>query len=364
MPEKPAQEKTEAPTEKRIADAKKEGQLAESQEVPTAMTLGMLLVVLTFTVSGLVHWLYEQVHSGVSYRRSDALTDGALQAVLHDKADQCLAHLAPFVIAGMVVSLLASLVTGGWAVTPKNVGLKFSRINPINGLKNMFSLKSFQKLLVSLAKLAVLSIIVYLFIQDKAAEILKLMHLEAWDMLVRTSRLVLSLTVRCTLALVVIALADLLFQKWKYKRDLRMTKQELKEEHKQYEVSGELKGRRRAIQMEMSRKRMLTDVPQADVVVTNPTHVAVAVKYDKETMDAPMVLAKGADLLATRIREIAVEHDVAIVERPPLARTLYATCEVGQAIPDTLFVAVAEVLAMIFRMRRKRRETGKLVAES
>ncbi len=363
MAEQSAQARTEAPTEKRIADAKKEGQLAESQEVPTAMTLGMLLVLLTLTISGLMQWLYEQVYLGVSYDANGPLGNGALMTLLHSKATQCLLRLMPFVIAGLVVSVLASMITAGWAVTPKNVGLKFARINPISGLKNMFSLKSLQKLVVSLAKLAVLSIIVYLYIRAKTPQAIELMHLKVWDMLVGISHMVLGLAVRCTLALTVIAVADLLFQKWKYKHDLRMTKQEVKEERKQYEVSGELKGRRRAVQVEMSRKRMLTDVPQADVVVTNPTHVSVAVKYDKLTMDAPIVLAKGADLLALKIREIAVEHDVAIVERAPLARTLYATCEVGQAIPEALFVAVAEVLAMIFRLRRKRQEEGKLVAE-
>ncbi len=359
-----AQERSEEPTEKRIADAKKEGQLAESQEVPTALSLVGLLVVLAMTVSGLLRWLCEEVRLGVSYRWERSLENGRLLTMLHTKAAGSLAHIAPYIIGGLVVSVLASMVTSGWAVTPKNIGLKFKKLNPVNGLKNMFSLKSVQKLLISLAKLAVLSAIVYFFIRAKTPEILSLMHLRAPDMLVSVSRLVLGLIVRCTLALTVIAMSDWLFQKWKYKRDLKMTKQQVKEERKQYEVSGELKGRRRAIQIEMSRKRMLTDIPDADVILTNPTHVAVAVKYDKSTMDAPVVLAKGADLLAKRIREIAEEHGVAIVERPPLARTLYATCEIGQSIPETLFVAVAEVLAMILRLNKKRQAAGKLVAES
>jgi flagellar biosynthesis protein FlhB len=167
----------------------------------------------------------------------------------------------------------------------------------------------------------------------------------------------LGLMVRIAVALAVIAIADTLYQRWKYRRDLRMTRQEVKEEVREHELSPQLRGRIKSMQMAMARKRMMQEVPKADVVVTNPTHVAVALRYDAGQMDAPVVIAKGADLLAGRIRDLARTHDVPVVERPQLARTLYATVQVGEAIPEALFVSVAEILAMIYRLR-KRRSTG------
>jgi flagellar biosynthetic protein FlhB len=168
--------------------------------------------------------------------------------------------------------------------------------------------------------------------------------------------LVFGLTLRVAIGLAAIAAFDLLFQKWKHRRDLRMTRQELKEERKQYEISPELRGRIRAVQIQMARRRMLQEVPKADVVVTNPDHVAVALAYDADAMNAPRVVAKGADFLCQKVKEIARAHGVPVVHRPELARALYATVDVGQEIPETLFVAVAEVLAMIYRMHSKHRK--------
>jgi flagellar biosynthetic protein FlhB len=168
------------------------------------------------------------------------------------------------------------------------------------------------------------------------------------------AKLVFGLIGRIAIGLLVIAGIDLLYQRWQWKKKLRMTMQEVKDERKQHELNPEIKGRMRALQMQMASKRMLQDVPTADVVVANPTHVAVALKYDSASMDAPQVIAKGADHLCERIKEIARENGVPVVEKPPLARTLYGSCEVGQSIPEGLFMAVAEVLATIYRMRKKK----------
>ena len=210
------------------------------------------------------------------------------------------------------------------------------------------------RLAVSLAKLSVVLSIVYLYLRDKLPVCLSLGNAAPEGVLVGIARLVFGLLVRTTVALMAIAAIDLLFQRWRYKQDLRMTRREVLDERRQHEVSPQVRGRIRAAQIEMVKKRMLQDVPNADLVVTNPTHVAVALQYEPGTMDAPTVVAKGADLLSEKIREIARAHNVPIVQRPELARTLYSAVEVGQAIPETLFLAVAEVLAMIYRLRKKR----------
>jgi flagellar biosynthetic protein FlhB len=209
-------------------------------------------------------------------------------------------------------------------------------------------------LLVSIAKLAVILVIVYAYLRGKLDVCLSLRHATPDGALAEMARLVFGVVARIAVALLAIAALELLFQRWKYKHDLRMTRQEVLEERRRHEISPQLRSRIRTVQIEMARKRMLQEVPSADVVVTNPTHVAVALRYDAGEMDAPQVIAKGGDFLCEKIKEIARANDVPIVQRPALARTLYETVELGESIPETLFVAVAEVLAMIYRLRRKR----------
>jgi flagellar biosynthetic protein FlhB len=354
MPDQPASERTEEATPHRLQKAKQEGRIAQSQDVPTALMLFALLLVLTLTGPGILEWMMEQVRLGVSFRYEGTLQADTWLATMTDRAGQVFVLLGPFLAAGVAVSLFSSAIVSGWTISPKALKLDFSRINPVKGMKNLVSAKSFVKLLTSLLKLAVLGITVYLYLKDQAPLCLALMQTTPGQTVVALGKLMSGLLLRIVIALPAIAMVDLLYQKKRYKKDLRMTKQEVKEEMKQYEINPHIKGRIRSIQREMAQKRMLSDVPTADAVITNPTHFAVAIKYDAGAMDAPQVVAKGADLLCQRIKDIAKEHDVPIVERPPLARTLYATCEIGQPIPETLFVAVAEILAMIYRMRKNR----------
>jgi flagellar biosynthetic protein FlhB len=221
-------------------------------------------------------------------------------------------------------------------------------------MQQMFSSKSVVTTITSLVKLAVLSIVVYVYLKNKTAACMALRWGSPEQIVAGMAGLVFGLLVRVAVAVAVIGGVDLLYQRWKYRKDLRMTRQEVKEERKQYELAPELRGRIRGIQIEMARKRMLQEVPKADVVLANPTHVAVALKYDSAHMDAPRLLAKGGDFMCEKIKEIARAHGVPILHRPELARALYAACEVGQPIPDALFLAVAEVLAMIYRLRRQR----------
>jgi flagellar biosynthetic protein FlhB len=354
MPDQPASERTEEATPHRLQKARQEGRIAQSQDVPTALMLFALLVVLTLAGPGVLDWMIQEVRSGVGFRYTGPLEPDTWLAMAGRRAKGMFMVLIPFLAAGVVVSLFSSAIVSGWAVSPKALKLDFGRINPVKGMKNLVSAKSFMKMLMSLLKLAALGLTIWLYLRTRVGLCVMLMRVPVGEAITIITDLAGGLLVRIVLALAAIALCDLVYQRKRYKKDLRMTKQEVKEEVKQYDINPHIKGRIRSIQREMAQKRMLDDVPTADAVITNPTHFAVAIKYNPGDMDAPMVVAKGADLLCERIKELAREHDVPIVERPPLARTLYATCQIGQMIPETLFVAVAEILAMIYRMRKSR----------
>ena len=354
MPEQGAADRTEKPTQERLRKARKEGQIAQSRELPSAVMITALLIALSLAGPGLYQWFLRQTRGGLSLQFPGPMSVESFQNAMVVTGTQALTALMPFLIAAAAASVLGSLLVGGWTFAPKAVQFKLSRMNPVRGMKNLVSLRSWMTLLVSLAKMVALSLIVYLFLRDRLGVLAGLQSAAPGHAVGEMARLVFGLTVRVTIALAAIAAIDVLFQKWKYLKDLRMTRQEVKEERRQYEASPEVRARVRTIQIQMARKRMIQDVPRADVVIANPTHVAVALKYDPATMAAPQILAKGAEMVCQKIKEVARKHGVPIVHRPELARAIYGTVEVGQAIPDTLFVAVAEVLAMIYRLRKRR----------
>jgi flagellar biosynthetic protein FlhB len=354
MPEQPASERTEQPTPERMRKAREEGRVPQSREVPSAVMILVLLLALGMMASPLCNLFVSIARQGLSMDVDCAGDGTAILGFVQARGTDGLLAIAPFLLAALAASIAGSLLASGWAVSPKALAVKFERLNPVSGFKNLLSVRSAVNLLVSLVKLALILLIVWDYLQDKFPEILALRWAEPQGILAGAGRLIVGVVGRIAIGLIAVALADLLFQRWKHTRDLRMTRQEVKEERKQHEASPEVKGRIRAIQFQMARKRMLQAVPTADVVVANPTHVAVALKYDPATMEAPQVVAKGADFLCQKIREVARGHDIPIVERPELARMLYSTVEVGQSIPESLYVAVAEVLALIYRLGRRR----------
>ena len=355
MAEQPASERTEAPTDERLRKAREEGRVPNSQEVPSVVVLGAFAIVLVLAAPSAYRFLYSTVQGGFGAEIAQPMDVDGMTGHLKAKFGSCILATVPFMIGGVAASIFASLLSSGWALSTTAIKPKLGRISPINGLKNLVSLKSVVKLLISIAKLSVIVIITGLYLADQREAIVSLWHSPLDGTMAETGRIVVGVLVRILIALAAIAGADLLYQRWTYKKDLRMTRQEVKEERKQYELSPEVKGRMRAMQMAMARKRMLQDVAEADVVLANPTHVAVAIKYDATQMDAPTVVAKGPDLLAQKIKDIARENDVPVVHRPALARAVYTSADIGQAIPETLFVAVAEVLAMIYRLKKQRR---------
>ena len=359
MADKPASERTEQATPERLKKAREEGRIPQSMEVPSALVIALLLVTLVVMAGSLYRWFVLQVHDGLSLRLAGVVDPATFDGVMRTSGLQCLSVLAPFMAVAAAASVLGSTLAGGWTFAPKALRLQLSRLSPANGLKSLLSLRSVVQLVVSIAKLAVILSIAWHYLKAHMETIISLQWATPAATLCAVARLILGLLGRIAAALIAIACADLLYQRWNHKRQLRMSRQEVKEEHKQHEASPEVKARVRSAQMAMARKRMLQDVPNADVVVTNPSHYAVALRYDPAAMDAPQVVAKGADFLCEKIKEVARAHGVPIIERPELARALYAAVQPGQTVPEALFVAVAEILAMIYRLRGRRRNPWK-----
>jgi flagellar biosynthetic protein FlhB len=355
MPDKPAAERTEQPTPRRLQKAREGGQIPQSQELATAVTLAALLLTLGLLGPHLFQWCRLRVEAGLS-SQPGALRDS--QAFIHclneNLIDAGLVTL-PILAALTAAGIISSLAVGGWHVTPGALQLRWNAINPAVVLQSAFTSRSLVRLLASIAKLAFVSIIVWLYLRDKLAALAALRWGWSMDIMTATARILFDLCLRVGIAVLIIGIADMLYQKWQYMQELKMTRQEVKQEHKDLEGSPEIKARVRRVQMEMSLKRLKQEVPKASVILVNPTHVAVALQYEPKTMDAPILLAKGADLLAERIMSIARAYGVPIVRRPEVARAIYATVKPGQPIPEALYVAVAEVLAMLLRLRQKKR---------
>ncbi len=357
MAEHSAADRTEKPTPERLKKARKEGQVAQSQEVSSALITAMLVIVLAVLAPSLCEMFRVMIVEGIHAGSIGPSGGEVFRQFLPRQFSAAMGQMTPILVVCGLMSCFSSIIVSGITYSPKSLKIDWGHVNPAKGIKNIISMESLMRLLMSILKMTAIGIICYLYLRDNVNTILELRWVSSpVRMGVGIASLVFGLMVRVCILLLVIAGIDYAFQKWNLLKKLRMTKQEVREERKQYEVAPEIKGRIRQIQYEMVRKRMLQDVPQADVIVTNPTHYAVALKYDMDRMDAPVVVAKGPDELAKRIKDIGREHQVPIIERPVLARALYAACEIGKPIPSNLFVAVAEVLAMIYKLRKKRQK--------
>ncbi len=354
MAEKPSAEKTEQPTPRRMEKAQEKGQVAQSQELPAAAAIVILTMVLTLSAPGLLNWFMVQIEQAMAGNRRVFADTESFVHYFNSKISSTLLVMLPSMGSLLVAGILSCIVVSGLNFAPQALMPKLSELNPIQGFGKLFDIQSLVKLGVSIIKIAIVSVVVWQYLQNKTDDLALLRWAWTTQMLVMISKLTVGMLIRICLALLVLATAEVFFQKWKHRQDMMMTKQEVKQEHKDMEGSPELKGRIRRIQIEMSRNRMLQEIPKADVVIVNPTHVAVVLKYDTKTMAAPMVVAKGADHVAEKIREIARAYGVPIVRKPELARTIFSTVKEGQMVPAAMYTAVAEVMAMIYRLRRNR----------
>lgn len=299
--------------------------------------------------------MHGMMTSSLQLTREQALDETRLVAAFADSALQGLIACAPVLALTLVAAVIAPLALGGWNLSFNVLALDFSRLSPIAGFKRMFSLRGAVELAKAFAKFAVVALFAVLFLWHASDELLSLGREPVNRAITHALSLTGQALISFAAALGLIAAVDVPWQLWQHTRKLRMTRQEIREELKETEGSPEIKGRIRAAQQELARRRMMQEVPKADVVIVNPTHYAVALRYDEKRMRAPIVVAKGVDLVAARIRELATEHNVAIFEAPPLARVLYRNVDIGGEIPSSLYVAVAQVLSYVFQLRVAKR---------
>ena len=354
MADQQGQEKTEAPTEKKRRESREEGQVAFSRELPSAALLAGILLTLIATSPIILDAFREmttQIFRDMS--KADELSIGSLYDLSGEIFSTLLPAFAPFAAIIVLVGILASVLQVGVRITLKAIAPKFNKISPLTGLKRLFSTQSLADFLKSMAKLIIVGIVGYITYMDKITELNGLSVATPEAILEYNFTVVAEVSGKIVLALVAIAIFDYLYQRWHHEKQLMMTKHEVKEETKQTEGDPQLKARIRQIQREMSNARMMQEVPKADALIVNPTHFSVAVLYDRDVMEAPEVTAKGIDHMALRMRTVARENSVPILERPELARDLYANVEIGETIPERFYKAIAEILAFVYRLRRR-----------
>jgi len=348
-------DKTEKATPKKRQDLRKKGQVMQSRELPPNLILLIMFISMKILgkslfegFSAIFNIFFTQT-SGYNLQEPNEIMRLVTFVTL-----EMAKMVAPFFIIAILVGVLGAYVQIGFLFTTEVLKPKFSNLNPINGLKKLFSARSAFELLKSILKVILVGWVAWSSIRNEFTNMMKLMDLPVVSVAGYLANTALNIAIKICFALLVVSAVDYFFQWRRYEKDIRMSKQEVKEEYKQMEGNPEIKSRIRQKQREISMRRMLKDVPQADVVITNPTHYAVAIKYDAGKMSAPYVLAKGVDFMAKRIKEVAKEHNVHIMENVALAQALYNTVEVGQPIPPELYKAVAEVLAFVYELEGRR----------
>ena len=341
-------EKTEPATQKKLDDARKEGKVAKSKDLTEAIALVVLFWTMKIFIGyvgermvGIFDWTIGRMGEFVTVNQS-GVTMVAIGGLLNNAILEMFLIVWPFFLFGFAITFLVTVYQVGWKVSAKTMEPKLSKFNPINGFKRIFSKDS-------LFELVIIFYVVYTNLKDEANNLFILYEITLEQALALVGGIILDVGLEISIIFVVVGFADFLYQKWKFSEEMKMTKQEVKDEYKNTEGDPQIKGRIRQKMREASQRRMMQDVPKADVVITNPTHFAVALKYDAEVSKAPIVVAKGEDFLAQKIKEIAKDNKVPVVENKPLARMLYHNVDVGMEIPPELYQAVAEVLAMVYQ---------------
>ena len=355
----PGGEKTEEPTSKKLEDARKEGQVAKSKELVSACELLATFALLSFWVQnmgkyfiGNIYDVYSQIPEFIKLHDGQ-VPEISFRMMFIEMMQRVLLIMAPFLIVGFLIAVIVNLIQVKWKPTSKPLRPKFSKFNPVSGVKRLFSKDSLVELLKSILKIVVIGYVVYDYLRKHEIPLKLFYDIPLNQAIQEIGSLVIQLGFRISLFYLIVAIGDYVYQKVKFKNDMKMTKQEVKDEFKNTEGDPQIKGKQRQRMQEASRRRMMQNLPKADVVITNPTHYAVAIKYDPDLYDAPFVLAKGADYLAQKIKETARENNIEIVENKPLARMLYANVEIGAVVPPELYQAVAEVLAFVYHLKGK-----------
>lgn len=355
----PGGEKTEPATSKKLNDIRKEGQVAKSKELITAVSLMSLFIILKIYLSklgtGLID-VYTQVYNSISKVVDDSYNGLPIRtagSVMQQVIIDMIKLVIPILLVAIVIAILGNMLQQKWMVTAKPLQPKFSKISPISGFKRMFSVRQLVELIKSISMISIIMIVVYNTVKSKMNILLTFYDVGLNTALSTIGSIIIDLGIKISAVFLIVGFADLFYQRIKFKNDNMMTKQEIKDEFKNTEGDPQVKGQIKRRMQEVSRRRMMQQLPEADVVITNPTHFAVALKYEPDAGKAPVVIAKGADYLAFQIKDKAKEYNIAIVENKSLARILYHNIDIGMEIPPELYQAVAEILAVVMRTNNR-----------
>lgn len=348
-----AGEKTEKATPKKRQDSRKKGQVAKSQDVNTAIVLLVGFGLLSFLGGYLKDILIEIYRMSLEDFMLMPLTETNIQIIFIRMLEKAAYFLAPIMGAALIGGVVANYIQVGFMYSPEAIQFKLSKLDPIQGFKRIFALRAIVELLKSILKISLVGVVVVMVIWSRMDEILILSQKPIGAALATIADITVKVGLYASVVLLVLALFDYFYQKYDFEKNIRMSKQDIKDEHKNTEGDPLIKSRIKQRQREMAMQRMMQEVPHADVVITNPTHFAVAIKYDETKMDAPYVVAKGADFIAQKIKLIAKENDIMTIENRPLARALYDQTDIGQVIPEEFFKAMAEILAIVYKAKGK-----------
>lgn len=354
MADSGGQEKTEKATPRRLQEARKKGQIAKSMDVNTAVVLLAAILILKFQFTAMGDRMRAIAERAFGELPREDFTNASVYSLALDLGAQFVQIVAPTILLLLIAGLAANYLQVGVLFTVEPLKPKFDKINPINGFKRIFSRRSAVEVLKALVKMSVVGIVVYQAIAEKYHMLAATVLMDRMGVGLLFAQIAWEICWRSVAVLLFFGALDFFYQRWEHEKGLRMTRQEVKDESKQSEGDPLVKGRIRRAQREAARRRMMSEVPKATVVITNPTHYAIALKYDRESMDAPKVVAKGVDLIAQRIKALATDAGVPMVENRPLAQALYKKAEIDEEIPEDLYNAVAEILVMVQRLNKKK----------
>ncbi len=349
------QEKTEEPSQYRIDEFRSKGQVSQSKEVSSILILLATFMGLIFSITYMYETLDEYLRWILSVDHEQAFLPVVGHTIVVNTLTTLMKCAAPVTLLALFIGILSNIMQIGFLYAPEALEWKLDKINPLNGIKRLFSMKSVIDTIKGIAKFVIVGFITYSIFKSVLPNLGGFFNTEINNSIFHAKDMFIKLIGYILLGLGVVAILDYAWEKYNYNQELRQTKKELKEELKEREGNPQIKQRIRGLQREMAQKKMMKEVKKADVIVTNPTHFSVAIRYDVKTMVAPKVVAKGQDLIALRIRELAKQHNIPMVENVPLARTLFQTIKVGESVPRTLYKAVAEVLAFVYKLNKKKK---------
>lgn len=348
-----ADDKTEDATPKKKSEARKKGQIAKSKDVGIAITMAACTLVILIVSASIIGSLREFMQVSLQSGILQNIDNSTIKAISLNSIMKTVLNILPFVLPIMIAGVVASIAQSGFMLTGEPLKPSFSKLNPIKGFKNIFSMKSLADLVKNLVVVTIVGYLGYLYVKDNYESILQISNIYLPSLGTEVLKLILGIFMQITIVLVIIGAIDYFIQFRLYNKDLKMSKQEVKEEYKQMEGDPQVKNKIKQKQKEMASGRMMSSVADATVIITNPTHLAIAIKYDEGVSEAPKIVAKGADLIALKIKEVAKENDIPIMENKPLARLIYDQVEIDEEIPQEMFQAVAEILAVVYKLKKK-----------